>query len=98
MANDPVRLELSEGVATITLDRPENRNSMTPDVLARFRERVAEVRGDREVRVVVVTGSGKSFCAGADFRSSSPAEPVAGGLAAERAFAFAEQQQDVAEA
>ena len=48
MAKDPVRLELTEGVATITLDRPENRNSMTPDVLARFRERVAAVREDRD--------------------------------------------------
>ena len=90
MAKDPVRLELTEGVATITLDRPENRNSMTPDVLARFRERVAEVREDRDVRAVVVTGSGKSFCAGADFRSSSPAEPTEGGLAAERSFAVYE--------
>ncbi len=90
MATDPVRLEITEGIATITLDRPENRNSMTPDVLARFAEHVATVRGEREVRAVVVTGSGKSFCAGADFRSASPAEPTEQGLAAERSFAVYE--------
>ena len=68
MATDPVRLEITEGIATITLDRPENRNSMTPEVLARFGEHVAAVREDREVRAVVVTGAGRSFCAGADFQ------------------------------
>ena len=38
MGTDPVLLEMDAGVTTITLNRPENRNSMTPDVLARFGE------------------------------------------------------------
>jgi enoyl-CoA hydratase/carnithine racemase len=88
MSTDPVLLELAEGVATIRLNRPENRNSMTPEVLARFRERVDAVRADASVRVVVFTGSGASFCAGADFRST-PAVAGGGGdaLPAQRAFA-----------
>ncbi|MEN8184137.1 MAG: enoyl-CoA hydratase/isomerase family protein [Myxococcota bacterium] len=92
MTSDPVRLEVAEGIATLTLDRPENRNSMTPDVLARFREQVRTVADDASVRAVIVTGSGRSFCAGADFRSSSPADADASkaGLAAERSFAVYE--------
>jgi enoyl-CoA hydratase/carnithine racemase len=69
MSEAPVLCETREHVATITLNRPENRNSMTPDVLAGFREAVAKVRKDPDLRVVVITGAGKSFCAGADFRS-----------------------------
>ena len=88
MSIDPVLLEISEGIATLTLNRPENRNSMTPEVLDRFRERVNAVRGDSSVRAVIVTGTGASFCAGADFRST-PAVAGGGGdaLPAERSFA-----------
>ena len=63
---------------------------MTPEVLEGIGAALGRVREDGAVRCVVVTGSGKSFCAGADFRSSSPAEPVEGGLAAERSFAVYE--------
>ena len=74
MAEAPVLYEAAEGIATITLNRPENRNSMTPDVMAAFRECVARAAADRALRAVVITGRGRSFCAGADFRSASPAE------------------------
>ncbi len=88
MSTDPVLLEISQGIATIQLNRPENRNSMTPEVLARFRERVDAVRADASLRAVVFTGTGASFCAGADFRST-PAVAGSGGDAfpAERSFA-----------
>jgi enoyl-CoA hydratase/carnithine racemase len=61
-------------IATITLNRPDNRNSMTPDVLAGLSEAVAQVRGDSDIRCVVVTGRGTSFCAGADFKSQQTAD------------------------
>jgi enoyl-CoA hydratase/carnithine racemase len=64
-----VLYELKDHVAVLTLNRPENRNSMTPDVLEGLAQGVARVRADRDVRCLVVTGRGKSFCAGADFRS-----------------------------
>jgi enoyl-CoA hydratase/carnithine racemase len=70
MPNDAVLLERDEGIATIRLNRPDNRNSMTPDLLSAFREAVETVARDSEVRCVVVTGAGSSFCAGADFKSS----------------------------
>jgi len=72
MGEAPVLFEVEAGVATITLNRPENRNSMTPDLMAAFRTAVAEAAADRALRAVVLTGRGASFCAGADFRTASP--------------------------
>ena len=70
MPNDAVLLERDAGIATIRLNRPDNRNSMTPDLLSAFGEAVDTVAADSEVRCVVVTATGSSFCAGADFKSS----------------------------
>jgi enoyl-CoA hydratase/carnithine racemase len=75
MNEAPVLYDVADAIATITLNRPENRNSMTPDLMAAFRDAVARAAGDRSLRCVVVTGRGASFCAGADFRGASPAEP-----------------------
>jgi enoyl-CoA hydratase/carnithine racemase len=72
MSEAPVLVEADAGVATITLNRPENRNSMTPDLMAAFRAAIADAAADRALRAVVLTGRGPSFCAGADFRSASP--------------------------
>jgi enoyl-CoA hydratase len=69
MADGAVLYEAAAGIATITLNRPENRNSMTPDVLAAFCDSVARARADRDLRAVILTARGQSFCAGADFRS-----------------------------
>ncbi len=64
-----VLYEVEDRVATITLNRPENRNSMTADVLQGLRDSVTRARGDADVRCVIVTGRGGSFCAGADFKA-----------------------------
>jgi len=69
MSDEPVLYTKDGYITTITLNRPENRNSMTPDVLAAFKEAILKVRNDNNVRVLIITGSGKSFCAGADFSS-----------------------------
>ena len=69
MTEPAVLYEMKDHIATLTLNRPENRNSMTPDVLEGLAEGVARARGDAEVRCLVITGRGRSFCAGADFRS-----------------------------
>jgi enoyl-CoA hydratase/carnithine racemase len=67
MAESEVRLEVRNGVATITLDRQERRNALTWEMIRRLREVTEDLRGDDDVRVVVVTGAGeRAFCAGAD--------------------------------
>ncbi|MGA0602039.1 enoyl-CoA hydratase/isomerase family protein [Caulobacter sp. KR2-114] len=55
-----------DGIATITIDRPEKRNAMTYAMLGAFIETVAKAGADEAVRVVIVTGSGGAFCAGTD--------------------------------
>jgi enoyl-CoA hydratase/carnithine racemase len=67
---DPVRYERQHDVGVITLDRPDNRNSMTPELLDAFLVASAAARDDGGARCVVVTGTGASFSAGADFRST----------------------------
>lgn len=69
MDQNSVLYESDGRIATLTLNRPEDRNSMTPDVMARFRACVAQARTERGLRCLVITGRGASFCAGADFRA-----------------------------
>ena len=60
--------ELNDHVATITLNRPEKRNAMNPTMHQEMSELLKRVNADPQVRVIVITGSGKSFCAGADIK------------------------------
>ncbi|MEM9487684.1 MAG: enoyl-CoA hydratase/isomerase family protein [Myxococcota bacterium] len=69
MNDAPVLFDRRGQVGLITLNRPDNRNSMTPELLGEFAAVVARVRGEAEVRCVVITGTGRCFSAGADFRS-----------------------------
>ena len=69
-----VRYEVAAGVATLTLDRPEARNVLGPESLAELRIGLDEAAADDAVRVVVLTGSGSAFCAGADLRGASSAD------------------------
>jgi enoyl-CoA hydratase/carnithine racemase len=59
--------EVTDGVATLTLNRPERRNALSWGLIAQLRARLAEAKASDAVRVVVITGAGdKAFCAGAD--------------------------------
>ncbi|HET6817669.1 MAG TPA: enoyl-CoA hydratase [Mycobacteriales bacterium] len=55
-----------DGIALVTLDRPERMNAMAFDVMIPLREALEEVSRDNGVRVVVLTGAGGAFCSGAD--------------------------------
>ena len=68
--SDAVRFEAADAIGVITFDRADNRNSMTAEVLDAFVRAVASARADRELRCVVITGSGTTFSAGADFKGS----------------------------
>jgi enoyl-CoA hydratase/carnithine racemase len=59
-------LELSDGVATITLNRPDKLNALTFDVYADLRDLLAELPHRGDARVVVITGQGRGFCSGGD--------------------------------
>ncbi len=61
--------EARDGVAVVTLNRPDNRNSMTQDLLRAFRNVLQQVNA-QSPRCLVITGRGSCFCAGADVRES----------------------------
>ena len=65
-AQPVVRLEVADGVALVTLDRPDRLNAWTGRMDVEYRQAVADAEADPEVRVIVVTGAGRGFCAGAD--------------------------------
>ena len=66
MSYEHIRFELSEGVAVITLNRPEQLNAFTGTMGRELGEAYRACDADDAVRVVVLTGAGRAFCAGAD--------------------------------
>jgi methylglutaconyl-CoA hydratase len=56
----------ARGVATLTLNLPEKHNALSADMISDLKDAAATLGGDPAVRVVILTGAGKSFCAGGD--------------------------------
>jgi enoyl-CoA hydratase/carnithine racemase len=90
--NDTVLYEVKDRVATITLNRPDRLNAWTGRMESEYRAAMAAADADPATRVIVVTGSGRGFCAGADSAAleklsdagsydSGVAEPVEVGFA-----------------
>jgi enoyl-CoA hydratase len=74
--SDPVRLEVSGGIATITLARPEKLNALD-DVMVELLGRYADaIDSDRSVRAVILTGEGKAFCTGGDIAAWGGLSPL----------------------
>ena len=65
---EPVLVERHDAVATVTINRPERRNSLNAAVKDALRDALAEVGADAGVRAVVVTGAGDHFCVGQDLK------------------------------
>jgi enoyl-CoA hydratase/carnithine racemase len=65
-ANSFLYEKSANGVATITLNRPERLNALTFDVYRELTDTFAALRTERDVRVVVITGAGRAFCSGGD--------------------------------
>src|SRR5215213_9321176 len=77
---DDIRYELAEGIAKITIDRPEVRNAFRPETLIEISDALERAREDPEVGVVVLTGEGPhAFCSGGDQRVRADTGYVAGG-------------------
>ena len=65
-AYDRILVEISDHIGTVTLNRPEKANAFDPDMCDDLLEALRMVSSADQVRVIVITGAGKSFCAGAD--------------------------------
>jgi 2-(1,2-epoxy-1,2-dihydrophenyl)acetyl-CoA isomerase len=73
---ETIRLEQDGGVTTLTLDRPTRKNTLTEQMYGELHDCFSALRHDRTTRVLVITGAGDAFCAGADL-SRPDAVPVA---------------------
>lgn len=68
--NDTVLYQLDQGIATITLNRPDKLNAMDADLLQGAVDALEAAANDPDVRVVIFTGAGRGFCAGGDLSAS----------------------------
>ena len=66
MAEDLCTYAVSDGIATLTFNRPDSMNGMTGNMEVAYFERLRQAEADSDVRVIVVTGAGRAFCPGAD--------------------------------
>jgi len=71
MKFETIILKKEEHIAVITLNRPERLNAMNVQLFDEMIAALENVRQDKEVRVLILTGAGKAFCAGADIKSGS---------------------------
>lgn len=82
MAGELVTLQVSGGVATVTLNSPENRNALSRALVSGLRGAIESAVADAAARVIVLTGAGPVFCAGADLKEQLAANesgrPTAG--------------------
>ncbi|MFW6093815.1 MAG: enoyl-CoA hydratase/isomerase family protein [Pseudomonadota bacterium] len=78
--SEAVRYEVSERVATITINRPDSQNTISGPMLDALSRRMLEANDDPQVRAIVITGSGRFFCAGLDLRGSD----ISSGLSSQR--------------
>ena len=70
----------ADHVATITLNRPERMNTISGPMLNQLTQRLLEADADRDVRVIVLTGTGRAFCAGLDLTEVMRPSASAGGI------------------
>jgi enoyl-CoA hydratase/carnithine racemase len=66
MEYQSIRYEVADRIATITFDRPDRLNALSPAMVAELREVYDRAEADPEVWILLVTGNGRAFCAGAD--------------------------------
>ncbi|AET68084.1 enoyl-CoA hydratase/carnithine racemase [Desulfosporosinus orientis DSM 765] len=89
MSYETILVEIEEGIATITLNRPDVLNALNDKVFNELEEAATKLAADEAVRVVIITGGEKVFAAGADISqmaTSSAVEVATGGNPAQKAF------------
>ncbi len=70
MSYNSIKYEIEDHILTLTLNRPEQMNAFTVEMASELIEAFNRASDDDEVRVIVVTGAGKAFCAGMDLSAS----------------------------
>lgn len=86
MAYEQIQYDVADGIATVTLHRPDRMNAFTPTMADELLQVFDETDADDDVRAVVVTGAGRAFCAGADLsRGGDTFDPTVRGGSADEA-------------
>jgi enoyl-CoA hydratase/carnithine racemase len=75
---DELLVSIDDGVATLTLNRPDKRNALTRALLEDLRQRFDDLDGTPDVRVIVVRGAGPAFCSGMDLREMEERQAAGG--------------------
>lgn len=77
MKYETLLYDTSDGVATVTLNRPDQRNALSRQMVLELIDALTAVRDDENVRCLVLTGAGKVFCAGGDLAAFKEIKPTA---------------------
>jgi len=85
MANNTMVLGRDEGIATLTFNRPDKLNALNREMAGKFRQAVEQVAQDPQVRVLVLSGHGRAFMAGADITNFLGMDPLKARRFAQRA-------------
>jgi enoyl-CoA hydratase len=78
MAYESVIYQKEQEIGRIIFNRPQAMNAISPTMLKELKEAVMEAAADKDVKIIVLTGSGKAFCAGVDLKSLGDAKLVRG--------------------
>lgn len=78
MSYESIQFSIAKGIATLTLNRPDRLNSFTQAMHREVRDALDKVQADKSVRVLLLTGAGRGFCAGQDLndRAVAPGTPA----------------------
>jgi 2-(1,2-epoxy-1,2-dihydrophenyl)acetyl-CoA isomerase len=74
---DDLLCRIEDHLAVVTLNRPDARNALSPDMKEAMRALLPRLAGDSEVRCLLLTGAGKAFCAGGDTKSMARGDAIA---------------------
>lgn len=75
MPYETLLYEVDQGVATVTLNRPAVLNAVSPQMIEELQAALRTVRDDASVRAVILTGTGRGFCSGADLKARQRLQP-----------------------
>ena len=78
MSYENLLVEITDGIATITINRPQVLNALNTETLKELRDAFCEMDGNDEVKVIILTGTGKAFVAGADISEMKPLNAIGG--------------------
>jgi enoyl-CoA hydratase len=76
MSYNTIKLDISDAVATLTFNRPKVLNALSPELIGEFQKAIGEVQHNEAVKVLILTGQGRAFVAGADIKVLQALDPL----------------------